>query len=573
MSSPTDMHIDASFQDRTVAKGVKVRYSLANYPTSSDEGMEVPAYRIRWVVTYHYGGDDGEEPDYWHKDKDDAGNSTQRPFFVKKWNQVGHHRVHCLLSERRSGDPYTKVEFDQRVAELWAILESQMEQAKKEKLPHPVTELKTVRKYHDLLDALGKQQASSMSKSAKDQHEKRLAELSSYADKLAAILARCDENQIVPFRAVYLATESMEAADLRVFITFPKGRSDQLVVVDWTNVDEPKLHGEYVGVIPPHQYDGGGAGAGDDVEAHPDPDELGKRWQEGVANAVHKWGDDNRYWPGGVEYELYVKKGGYSIELKGTIKTGGTSFSEDLASWLKKIAMGAAVIALVLTGIGSAYAGALIVTSMVAGTTGAILSIHHRHATGEDNFLADAMDVLDIAANVFGVGYRAGAAVVWKAGRTVTIEAAGSKVLKALFIGQTYANGFNGVLLGVSFIDRYNKIMAATGITPDERAQMMLDLFKDAGQAGVLHVVNQKVATAAEKANFERLLEQDAVPTHIDDGPGGGKPGPPPAGGGVPKHVDDQESGFHQVPSDGVPQRINDHPDLATRPNRTKVPP
>lgn len=572
---PGTMQIGGSFGSRTVAKGVKVKYSLSGYGLTRDRisNTDGPNVRIQWVVTYHYGRDDAKEPVRWQKKKDDAGNRSSATEFVFEWDRVGHHRVHCLTWSF-DGTPHAKMEFDQRVDELWAILESEWEKRKKDKLPHPVLELKTVKKYRDLLVNMGMLQGAAMDRDTRAKHNARVAELSKYADKLEALLARCDQSFILPFKAVYLAKDSMEFGDLRVFLSHAKGNPNELMVIDWTNVEEPKLHGTYSGYVPAFEpYDGAGAGSRAPTP-QPSVDNEGQRWQEGVRNALKRWESKNNYWPGGVEYLVRARhaRSGYSIEVNATFKTGDPSAAESLAAWMKKIAFGAAMIALVLTGIGSTYAGALIVTSMVAGTTGAVLSIHHRRATGQDNFLADATDVLDIVANVFGAGYRAGAAVMWRAGRTVAIESAGQKALKALFIGQTWANGFNGILLGVTFVDRYNKIMAMTGVAPDERAQMLLDLFKEASLAGGLHVVNQKIASAAERANFQKLLEQDAIPRPINDNPSGGSGGsggktPPGAGSGgkgtsdgVPRHVDDQESGFHVVPSDGVPKKIDDNP-------------
>jgi hypothetical protein len=498
---------------RSVAKGVKVTYQLEDYEKTSfvgggggyRSGEEGSLYDWQWWVTYHHLDDDGKDPEVWKKDKDDAGNSTHNLFFTKKWDKVGRHLVRCQAKNRHTKefvglDDGGYLEFPQQVEELEAILERQMEHAKKEKLPNPNAELTMLWKWLILLDLLGKLQAPYMSPATQKAHGKRIAELENYAEKLKALLNRCSDT-VWPFRGVYLAKESMEDKDLRVFLTQPRGKTDRVMIVDWTNLDEPRLHGEYEGKISPWE--------GLTTSAL-----IYKAFQE----AVGTWESNNRYWPGGIRYELTrTFIGGSAIGASGTIMTGGTDFEEDLAAFLKKIAMGAAVLALVLTGVGSTLAGAMIVTSMVAGTTGSVLSIHHRHAKEEGGFMDDAMDVLDIVANVLGVGYRAGKAVVWQAGRTVEIKLA-DKVLKAMFIGEVWADGFNGLLLGVDFVKRYDQIMEAKGMLPEERANALLGLFKEAATVGALHGLNNKVATMAEEANWKRLLERsDGVPVHIDE--------------------------------------------------------
>lgn len=559
---PGKLVMGGAFGQRTIAKGVKVKYSISGYGHRHNSDPDID---IRWVVTYHYGKDDAKDPIRWQKSKDDSGNRSSAPVFEFEWDRVGHHRVHCLTFQ--GGKPFVKLEVDQRVEEMWAILETEWNDAKKRGTPHPVTELQAIRKYRDLIWDLG------LKYGVHDEmkHAARIRELNSYAAKLEEMLAKCDQSLIIPFKAVYLATGSMELAELRVFLTRPKGSTTELMVVDWTNLDEPKLSDTYKGAIPefnPHTGDGAGSRA---PTPTPTIENEGQLWQDGVRNAVTRWEKKNGYWPGGVEYSILAthEKSGLYIKIEGTFKTGNKSAAESLVDWLGKIARGAGMLLLLATP-GSALFGALLFATVVAGTTAAYLSIHHRRANGQSDFLADAMDVLDIMANVFGVAHRAGAAVLWRAGRTVALESAGQKVVKALFIGQTWANGVNGVLLGVSFVDRYNKIFAMTHVTPDERAKMMLDLLGEASTKGAMHFVNQKVASAKEKADFHKLLEHDAIPRPINDGGGsdgsGGKKPPSGGSGGkgtpdsLPKHVDDQESGFHVVPSDGVPRRGDDGP-------------
>lgn len=517
-----ELNISSVFGHKTVAKGVKAEYELNHYTKIAYAKAAVPGamqgaqYAWNWFITYHYLDDDGIESSTWHKQGDDAGRSTEDSVrFVRKWDKVGRHLVQCAGRDRETkqlvSGAYAR--FPQQVEELGAILESQMADAKRRKLPHPEVELTTMWKWLYILQELGKQQAGTMSASQKRDHQKRIAELEKQAEKLKALLARCSDT-IWPFHAVYLAKESMEDIPLRAFLTQPRGRTDRVMIVDWTNLDEPKLYGTYEGKFPAWK---------------------GRRTSELMAEAfkgaIRDWEKDNQYWPGGIRYDLRRGiAGGEEVSVRGMITTGDTSWKEDLAGVLQKIAMGAAVIGLVLTGVGSVYAGAMIVTSMVASSTASVLSIHHRHSKGRSAFIDDAIDVLDVVANVFGVGYRAGKAaqrmansavsetVAWKMGRTLRLKLS-DKVLEAMFIGEVWADGFAGLLLGVQFVKRYTEIMKASAMSPEDRANALLGLFAEAAAQGALHGVNNRVTSGIQSADWHRLTDPVNAPDTLVDVP------------------------------------------------------
>lgn len=503
--------IQSVFGKKTVAKGVKVDYELVGADKSAfNDGSIASTYAWNWFITYHYLDDDGIDSEFWHKKTDDGGHSIENSLlFTRKWDKVGRHLVQCAAKVRGEKKFAGYASFDQQVAELDAILYRQMEEAKKKNLPNPHAELTLMWKWLYILTELHKQQSGQMTADANERHYKRVNELERNANKLKALLAKCSD-EIWPFRAVYLAKDSMEDMPLRVFVTQPRGKTDRLMIVDWTNLDEPKLHGTYEGKF---------------------PEWKGRRTagliHEAFKEAIDTWKDDNRYWPGGIRYEFYRRIGTTDeVEVTGMIKTGDTTWKEDLAGVLKKIAMGAAIIGLVLTGVGSTLAGAMIVTSMVAGATASVLSIHHRHSRGEGSFVDDAVDVLDIVANVLGVGYRAGkavagagkGAVAWQAGRTLRLKLS-DKVLDAMFIGEVWADGFQGLLLGVDFTKKYFEIRDAKNMTPEERASAMLALFGQAAAAGALHGLNNKVVSSIEKAKWNKLMERTDAPDNLVDPP------------------------------------------------------
>lgn len=548
---------------KSVAKGVTVHYDLVDYDKMGLYESDVinPAQsefdsvdHWRWFIVYNFLDNDGHDPDIWAKNKDDAGNSTRRYKFVFKWGKLGRHQIRCGAT--RHGAPQGYVKYDQQVEELEAILERQMTAERNKRLQNPYGELTMMWKWLYIVDSLGKQQAGKMSAQTQREHKQRIAELESRAEKLKAFLEQFNDATIQPFRAVYLARESMEEQPLRVFAAQLKGRTDRLVIADWTNLDEPRLHGVYEGRFPAWK---GRTAAEIATEA--------------FKNAVEDWEDDNRYWPGGIRYGIDTTFGnGAKVKADGMITTGDTSWTEGVAGILKKIALGAAMIGLVLTGVGSVYAGAMIVTSMVAGATGSVLSIHHRHSRGEGDLLEDAIDVLDIVANVLGVGYRAGKAataaaaeataerVAWRAGRTMRLKLS-DKVLDAMFIGETWASGFSGILLDVKFAKRYFEIMNAAGDSPEKRANNLLGLLSEAALVGGLHGVNHKTATSGERGEFRGLLDRVDERTivdspgfrHADDVPApstsGAKPDASRGSTGSPAaDVHTRPTANHQVP-------------------------
>jgi hypothetical protein len=128
------------------------------------------------------------------------------------------------------------------------------------------------------------------------------------------------------------------------------------------------------------------------------------------------------------------------------------------------------------------------------------------------------------------VGYRAGKAaqraansavsetVAWKMGRTLRLKLS-DKVLDAMFIGEVWADGFAGLLLGVQFAKRYMEIMSATTMSPEQRANALLGLFAEAAAQGALHGVNNKVTSGIESADWHRLTDPTNAPDTLVDAP------------------------------------------------------
>src|SRR5580765_7114349 len=173
--------------DKPVARTVKVRYTLDNYGKGTGgDTYDGASQNWRWYIAYHWYDQTGEEPEGWAKDKDDEDNSTQRLYFVKKWDKVGRHRVSCVGKDRSTRQKVDWAEKEQQVEEMGTFLERQMAASKKSKLHYPHYELTMMWKWLTLLTAMGKVDGALPTKEIREEHEKRIKELENNAEKLKA---------------------------------------------------------------------------------------------------------------------------------------------------------------------------------------------------------------------------------------------------------------------------------------------------------------------------------------------------------------------------------------------------
>src|SRR4051812_46205616 len=146
-------NINASI-NKAVAKTVKVRYTLDNFMKGSGgSSYDGPSQNWRWYIAYHWYDQTGEEPEGWAGEKDDEGNSTQRLFFVKKWNKVGRHRVSCTGRDRSTREKVDFAVHEQQVEEIGTFLDRQMIAARKNKFHYPHYELTMMWKWLTLVTA------------------------------------------------------------------------------------------------------------------------------------------------------------------------------------------------------------------------------------------------------------------------------------------------------------------------------------------------------------------------------------------------------------------------------------
>jgi hypothetical protein len=126
---------------------------------------------------------------------------------------------------------------------------------------------------------------------------------------------------------------------------------------------------------------------------------------------------------------------------------------------------------------GMRVVSALIWTSILASTAATTIDLAQRHAEGMSTAREDAMDMLTIAGNIL-----AGA---WLGKARVLLNGqGGTKIGTGLLIGQLGADGAQGIVLGIEYLDQYNRVMAIED--PRQRTDALMELLRSAALAGGL---------------------------------------------------------------------------------------
>ena len=256
----------------------------------------------------------------------------------------------------------------------------------------------------------------------KEEYEDRLEKREAYLKHLKFMLDGLDGKEAYVVRGMHLDAKRSMRTPLNLWLvnlTADK-RDHHWVLVDWTNPSHESTSGKY--------------------EAEEDSSE------EAIEALLEAWDKDNSYPPGRIAYQFSVPE--RDLFFDDRFDTDGASFWDEVSAWLDYLALGAAVVAGVVTLIapvpGSRVISAGIWASIFASTTAATINIAQRYAQGRSNWKDDAFDGLSIVGNLF-----AAAGVAWKVGATVTSTAGrlGPKMSKAVLIGQISSDGMQGILL------------------------------------------------------------------------------------------------------------------------------
>ncbi|MDO8550329.1 MAG: hypothetical protein Q7S39_09300 [Ignavibacteria bacterium] len=378
------------------------------------------------------------------------------------WKFIGNHTI-CLRVQFKyaSGkyDPPIYIEFQQGVKTEEAIITDALKDFKD--LPDPDNALLALSKYIDLLETAAKMSGS------EPLDPNFMNNLKQLRDKMIERFSVAVGYQKFPIKAVHINHETSEVTPLRVFISFLDEDIiwDDWVIIDWTNVMDRRLTGVYHG-------EGTVTDAIDDAI-------------DDFLDTLD-WVSANRYPKGKIRVEIPegVPGSGYEKEFI----TDGSAFWDSISELLGYVALGAAIIAGVITLIapvpGSQVISFCIWTAIAASTSSAVINIAQRHAEGFGDFKEDAIDSLTIVGNLLSGGWMVGARL------TGLKQFAGSKLGKGILIGQFTSDGVQGVLVAEDFIEDYEAAMSIKD--PHERTARLMEITRSALITGTMTYISLK---------------------------------------------------------------------------------
>ncbi|MFZ2148959.1 MAG: hypothetical protein WAV28_17245 [Sedimentisphaerales bacterium] len=453
---------------RTVTPGAKITYTCEQtYSTYS--AMDGPRDKFQWycyndrasIKKY------GIIPIYKGPSKGFWKDAT--------WTHPGKHTIKCCVNFTDNVKCY--YEYPQWVDSVEAVAASLLKETKKEKIPNPYKEYSTVKRYIEVLKD-GEKKFPIKDPGKKKKHDERIEELETHRDKLGTRLEDTWGKDTFPIYAAHIEIEGQRRTQLRALIvrmTQPGGE-EHWRLVDWTNPTHRSLTGIYDGKA--------------DTK------------EKAIREAIDEWDDHNEYWPGRLVYE--VPKRACERIIKGEFATDGKSFWGSVSDFFSYVALGAAVVAGIITLVapvpGSRVVSGLIWTSIFSSTAAATINIGQRYSRGFSNWSEEAFDGLTIVGNIFGAGWLRYANVSLKSARTGT-------VVKYALIGQIGTDGVQGVFIAVDHIEKYDAIMNDKTLTPEERTQKLMELFRSLTIDGVMTYISIK-GSKKDMSNHKGMISK-----------------------------------------------------------------
>lgn len=366
------------------------------------------------------------------------------------------------------------------IEDAWTVLGSELAAAQNEGLPDLYATMVMTARYQRAIELVAAKMPPTPSQKA--EHDATIAQLSKNAQKLADLHAEIVACPTFKVNAVHIENTTQTKSRLRIALAKLPGRGHFWRLVDWTNPLDRARTGVY--------------------EASGDSDAAA------IIAVYGAWDSGNRYPDGKVlrisPAQFFDKDKNY-----GEMETDGSSFWDSVASFFEWIALGAAVVAGVVTLIapvpGSQVVSAMIWTSIFSSSAAAVINIAQRREEGFSDWRADALDGLTIVGNIF-----AGAGM-WARGATILTKNAAGKVVKYTLIGQVASDGVSGVLIAHQQIEEYDKIMTNPNLSPKERTDRLLELFRSAVIAGTMTAISIK-GTKEDLANIRKADASGATP-------------------------------------------------------------
>ena len=399
----------------------------------------------------------------------------------------GNHKVICKVTPRsgRGAGVPTFYEFPQTVVPEGKLAQDALQQAPA--AVEPARQLELLETFLHVLREAEKQPGSA----ALDPETGR-----SYEKQIAALrnrLASTEGAERIPIRAVHVDREKARVSPLRAFVARAEaqaGEQETWRLVDITNPESRRLSGEYEG--------------------------TGKDAREAILAALAAWDTRNRYAPGRIQIEVGSEAAG--VPIAHTFQTDGMSFWDSISEFFAEVgfwtgmgALAAGVVTAVVPVPGMRVVSGLIWTSILASTAATTIDLAQRHAEGMSTAREDAMDVLTIAGNIL-----AGA---WLSKARVLLNGqGGTKIGTGLLIGQLGSDGAQGIVLGIEYLDQYERVMAIEH--PKQRTDALMELLRSAALAGGMLFLSVQ-GTKADLGQLGTIGAQSGAGRPGSNGPGG----------------------------------------------------
>jgi hypothetical protein len=436
------MRIAASPDVRVAVPGTRVTYTLVH----GHKGLHSASapYRYQWYVL-----NDAVTSRLLGKPARVEGGDGPQAEAMARF--PGNHKVICKVTPRsgRGAGLPTFYEFPQTVVPEGTLAQDALQQAPA--AVDPARQLELLETFLHVLREAEKQPGSA----ALDPETGR-----SYEQQIAALrnrLASTEGAERIPIRAVHVDREKARVSPLRAFVARAQGQAGEQEtwrLVDITNPESRRLSGEYEG--------------------------TGKDAREAILAALAAWDTRNRYAPGRIQLEVGAEAAG--VPIAHTFQTDGMSFWDSISEFFSEVgfwtgmgALAAGVVTAVVPVPGMRVVSGLIWTSILASTAATTINLAQRHAEGMSTAREDAMDVLTIAGNIL-----AGA---WLSKARVLLNGqGGTKIGTGLLIGQLGSDGAQGIVLGIEYLDQYERVMAIED--PKQRTDALMELLRSAALAG-----------------------------------------------------------------------------------------
>lgn len=390
-----------------------------------------------------------------------------------EWVIPGRHTV--VFSAHFEDGTRQRVAVQKRVDHAASILRQTFDASANDLEPTPSQQLEHTKTYLETLQRVAAAKPP-VNEQQQNGHDARVNQLQSYIHHLEERMSGLHSREGWAVDALHIDENTGTQTQLRLWLvnlSDPESDEKRWRLVDWTNPMYRHTTGSY--------------------------EKDGDTHQETIEDLVSSWDWNNRYPQGHIQYEFKVDK--YGVDVSGDFESDGGSFWDEVSTWLDFAALGAAVVAGVVTLVapvpGSRVASAAIWTSIFTSSGAAVINIAQRHEEGFGNWKDDAFDGLSIVGNVFAAG-----GMAWKVGATVTSTTRlGTSMQRAVLIGQFSTDGLQGVLLASELAGQYQSIVDDPNLSPDERLKRMMELFRSAAIAGGMTYIAMK-GTRADLNNL-----------------------------------------------------------------------